>query len=234
MVRNSGNSTNATINVDVIVGAVASAIRQSLNTSVSQGPGISDQSVRSDPGEGGSSSSSSKVAATPLQRPTTYDRASDLSTPSQKRPKFTPPSLFENLRSRRGGRGKKAAPKTTCYVRDIVLLPSEFRNRYSEITIPRRTKRSLLATAGLVGKIEIDSGMSQDDVHREICEVYSEPMGLSLEDIKNNRFFSISVPTTCWSRITIPLCTFCQRFISVERKKSCIIGKGWLFHIHNR
>ena len=142
--------------IDVIAGAVASAIRQSLNTSVSRGSAHNQVDAALSQNE----CSSSQVASTSLQPPTTYVRASDLSTPSaQKRPKFTPPSLFENIRNRRGRRGGRGPPKTTCYVRDVVLLPTDFKNRYGEVVIPRRKKRSLLSTAGLVGKLEINSGM---------------------------------------------------------------------------
>ena len=131
------------INVDAIAGAVASAIRQSLNSSI---PPQQGSGVNASPSQAGAGSSSSQHGATSVQPPTTYDRASDLTNSSSKRPRFAPPTLFENMRNRRGrNRGQKAAPKITCYVRDVVLLPTDFRNRYGEVIVPRRKKTSLLA-----------------------------------------------------------------------------------------
>ena len=47
----------------------------------------------------------------------------------------------------------------------------------------------MLGQAGLIGKVEILSNMTELDVRREICEVFSTPMGLTSEDIENNRLF---------------------------------------------
>ena len=125
-----------------------------------------------------------------------------------------------------------------------MLLPTDFRNRYGEVIVPRRKKRSLLATAGLVGKVEIDSGMSQDDVHREICEVFGEPMGLSPEDIKNDRLFpfyylqragagsrSLCVPsvkdTFQWNGKQVASLAKAGSFIYLMARDNCQDGKEW-------
>lgn len=78
------------------------------------------------------------------------------------------------------------------HVRDIVLLPEEFRSENGSICIPRSTRREKLGKAGLVGKIEITSSMTEDEVRSEICEVFAVPMGLTVEDIKNGTRFQFS------------------------------------------
>ena len=108
-------------------------------------------------------------------------------TSALKRAKFSPPTLFQDVRSRRGR--KKQASKLVSYVRDIILLPMEFRSRDGEISIPRSSRRNKLGKAGLVGKIEIDSTMTDSDVRREVCEVFAVPMGLSESDIGKNHPF---------------------------------------------
>ena len=122
---------------------------------------------------------------------TSFNLASELRS-TAKRPKFSPPSLFEGLRSRRK-KGKSAQPsKTVHYMRDVVLLPLEFKSRSGEISFPRGSRRTQLGKAGLVGKVELDSSMSDMQVRQEICEVFATPMGMSQDDIKENRFFSFS------------------------------------------
>lgn len=112
-----------------------------------------------------------------------------------KKPKYNPPTLFQSLRrepstsKKRIVRRPKTPTRLTYYVRDILLLPSEFRCPSNNVSIPRSKKRSLLAQAGLVGKIEINSGMSDRDVRAEVCEVFSQVMGLSEENIKNGALF---------------------------------------------
>ena len=52
--------------------------------------------------------------------------------------------------------------------------------------MPRTNKRTLLGQAGLVGKIELNSSMTEKDVRREICDVFAAPMGL-LERVKDEQ-----------------------------------------------
>lgn len=64
---------------------------------------------------------------------TTFDRASQLriNPPNPpKKTKFTPPTLFENKRNRRPSRSRVSVEKpikVTLYVRDIILLPLEYK-----------------------------------------------------------------------------------------------------------
>lgn len=112
-----------------------------------------------------------------------------------KRPRisYEPPSLFESVRRRRNSQSvSKQSPsfsKTVHYSRDIVLLPAESRNKSGDVVIPRSGKRSLLGRAGLIGKIEIDSTMTDLEVRKEICEVFSTSMGITTDDIKNGYIF---------------------------------------------
>ena len=138
-------------NAEVIAGAVANALRERL------------------PREGLASHS---ILASRRER-NPYEMASDI-----KRARFSPPSMFQAVRNRRKQKHGQAS-KVLSYVRDIILLPMEFRSRTGEISIPRSTRRSKL---GLVGKIEIDSSMTDQDVRKEICEVFASPMGLANKD----------------------------------------------------
>ena len=165
-------SGNSTVSLETIVGAVTSAVRNSL---------------------GGSQSS-----RTTFERASNHTRGrsgstSDSTGPSSaecapKRPKFTPPTL---MRSRRRG-AKHETAKIITYMRDTILLPAEYLNRNGDILIPRSTNRTKLGKAGLVGKIEINSTMSDTDVRKEICQVFARPMGCTSEDIKNGQLFSFS------------------------------------------
>ena len=121
--------------------------------------------------------------------------APSTSEPMKKKAKYNPPSLFESLRrepkvSKKFLSKKLKAPvRLTQYVRDILLLPSEFKGPNNNVSIPRSKKRTMLAQAGLVGKIELNSGMNESDVREEVCEVFSQVMGLTEDDIKNEHFF---------------------------------------------
>ena len=157
------NRQETSLSVEAIVGAVASAVRQSLSS-----PSVSASSQPSQPSSIRSTSTS-----------TTFERACELRS-AAKRPKFQPPSLFENLRSRSRGTKKKASAKITSYVRDAILLPMDFKTPDGDIVIPRAARRTKLGKAGLVGKIEIDSSMTDSDVCREVCEVFATPMGYSI------------------------------------------------------
>ncbi len=126
---------------------------------------------------------SSSNAVSPSR--STFELASDL----RKRPKFSPPTLFENVRNRSRKKKQMDHSKVVTYMRDIILLPKIFQCPDGDISIPRSTKRSKLGQAGLVGKIELHSTMSDCEVRREVCEVFSVPMGLLESDIKNNDLF---------------------------------------------
>ena len=130
--------------------------------------------------------------------PSSYELASDIR--QYKRPRvasFEPPSLFAERRgsarcrirscssgsagsSRSAYRGATEilpATKAVQYSRNVILLPSQFKDAgRSEVKIPRRSKRGMLGQAGLIGKVEILSTMTELDVRREICEVFSTPI----------------------------------------------------------
>ena len=71
-------------------------------------------------------------------------------------------------------------------------------SKNGDISIPRSGKRTKLGKAGLVGKIEIDSSVSDTDVRREMCQVFAGPMGHTSEDIKEGRLFLFFLPPKNW------------------------------------
>ena len=59
-----------------------------------------------------------------------------------------------------------------------MCLPRSFAQHGSLINIPRKKSiRQLLAVNKLVGKIQINSGMMQSDIFREVRSVFKTPMG---------------------------------------------------------
>ena len=97
--------------------------------------------------------------------------------------------MFENIRRRNSRKKKNKQEKVITYVQDIILVSMNYKSRSGEIAIPRATKRNKLGKAGLVGKIEIESTMTDAELRQEICEVFAEPMGLSEEDMKSGHCF---------------------------------------------
>ena len=99
--------------------------------------------------------------------------------------------MFETMRSgSRRPRQDMPAPKIIHYVRDVILLPPQYRSSQTgTVSIPRKTNQSILGAAGLVGKVELDSFMTENEVRQEICEVFSIPMGLTTEDLKSKNLF---------------------------------------------
>ena len=51
-----------------------------------------------------------------------------------------------------------------------------------KISIPRGDKRTAVGENGLIGKVQFDSDMSEDQVRREFCKVFAKPMGLGESD----------------------------------------------------
>ena len=147
--------------VDALAGALANVVRQSLMSGIEP-------------------STSQDVTTRPV---TEFQRA-------MKRPKLSPPSLFNSRlahphQSRKRKETARPNPKVTNYVRDIILLPDEFENETGSVCIPRSNNRETLGKAGLVGKIELSSDMTEDEVRTEICELFSVPMGLTTDNIKD-------------------------------------------------
>ena len=66
--------------------------------------------------------------------------------------------------------------KCFTYERDIVLLPLSFKTKNkSKITIPR--SRDVLADNHLIGRIVLESLMSEEEIFDEIRNVFREAMG---------------------------------------------------------
>lgn len=54
-----------------------------------------------------------------------------------------------------------------------------------KLVVPRSNNRETLGKAILFGKIELSSDMTEDEVRTEICELFSGPMGLTTDNIKD-------------------------------------------------
>ena len=177
--------------VDAFAGAVANALLQSFHSSVQGSTSTTSDTALNDssvPGTvvatgvhntstGHRASRSAQDRCESPQEASSFQQASSICQQSRhKRPRisFEPPSLFESVRRRRNiSKQSPSFSKTVHYSRDIVLLPAESKNKSGDVVIPRSGKRSLLGRAGLIGKIEIDSTMTDLEVRKEICEVFS-------------------------------------------------------------
>ena len=81
----------------------------------------------------------------------------------------------KSLASMRGG--NKGKSRLFTYERDIVCLPKSFAKKGQLIAIPRKkTLRHLLAVNKLVGKIQLKSSMSEEEMFDEIRSVFHSPM----------------------------------------------------------
>lgn len=84
---------------------------------------------------------------------------------------------------RKGMRGQPSMKAPTCYIRDIMCLPQSFHSSSGNVSIPRTGKRNAIAEAGLIGKVEFRSDVTDLEVRQEICTVFAKPMGLSKASI---------------------------------------------------
>jgi len=100
----------------------------------------------------------------------------------------------------RGGKSKAPVPpsKRCRFERDIVCLP---KTKEGSIPIPRsKAYRSLLASNGLMGKIVLDSSMTEEEIMREIRSVFRKPMGFN-----TNFCFKVLQPAGGGSKtLTVP------------------------------
>ena len=70
-------------------------------------------------------------------------------------------------------------PKVTEYDRDIICLPKKLApHSHGNIPIPRRpATREMLARNGLIGKIHLESSMTEEEIMDEIRSVFRKSMG---------------------------------------------------------
>jgi len=152
----SSDSTNSS-SVTVLAGVFANTLRelaqrfpeQSTSRSANQSnmavQSTSTSTSRSQSGHLPRSLGVSATGAGGTGLSSSFERASTFK-PS-KRPFFSPPTMFENVRTR-CKKKKVGNIKTTFYNRDVILLPQEFQSSTGEITIPRSSNRTLLGQAG--------------------------------------------------------------------------------------
>lgn len=76
-------------------------------------------------------------------------------------------------------RGKKTKPQRIyTYDRDIICLPRSYLSKDGLVKIPRKKSvRDYLASNKLIGKIRLQSEMSEEDIMKEIRSVFRRPMG---------------------------------------------------------
>ncbi len=120
---------------------------------------------------------------------------------------------------------KKKAP--ICYIRDMMCLPKSYRNKdIANIVIPRTERRNTIAEAGLIGKVEFRSDMSDLEARSEICKVFAEPMGLTDSLINHGELF----PFTYLQRTGPGSRTLCVPFLSTnfqwDGKKVATLAKS--------
>ena len=86
------------------------------------------------------------------------------------------PSAFGKRFIQKGGTKAKKA-KIFSYDRDIICLPNYMR-KGDGIQIPRNKKtREFLGRNGLIGKIHLESSMTEEEIFLEICSVFQNAMG---------------------------------------------------------
>ena len=89
--------------------------------------------------------------------------------------RFLPtPSVF--LKDK-GKSTKSKSGKDFVYDRDIICLPKTYASSSKVVKVPRgKSTREYLARNGLIGKIRLQSSMSEEDIMNEIRSVFSGPM----------------------------------------------------------
>ena len=98
-------------------------------------------------------------------------------SPCRKEPATPYPSHFLQKRSKCNPPPAKKQ-RMIVYDRDIICLPKSFVSEAGRIRIPRNKKdREFLAANKLVGKIQLQSHMSEAQIFHEIRSVFRSPMG---------------------------------------------------------
>ena len=206
----SGTGDGMTDSVANIAGAIADAVRESLQRTLtpqphvapgSQNPRPSASPTRQPPTTSnvsigslyervsavGSVSGISTYHIDGGSRTPQRDVASVLTGQSSSKKRFAAPSMFTGKRSRRNEPHSKAAT----YTRDILCLPGEFQGPNGTVPIPRGSRRNQSATedTGLFGKIVFDSDWSPERMREEIASVFAKPFGLHEEDLATGKVF---------------------------------------------
>ena len=100
------------------------------------------------------------------------------------RRRYPYPTIFSK-RSRQTDR----QPKVITYSRDILCLPPQLQGRNGYVIIPRGSRRSALTDerSGLLGKIVFQSDWSEERMSDEITHIFATPFGLSPDDIGSGK-----------------------------------------------
>ena len=155
------------------LGDLSNVVREGIREGISQAL----QQSRSS-----SFSANSQSTTTNSRQAANMPTGSSIDSLGKRRNQFSPPSLFKRTRNM-----TKSSTVARRYVRDIMCLPMEGR-KGSKVTIPRGEYRSNLIAAGLMGKVDISSSMTEFEVRSEICKVFHRAMGLSQNDCTEELF----------------------------------------------
>jgi len=63
-----------------------------------------------------------------------------------------------------------------------------------------------MGRAGLIGKVQINSTMSESDVRKLICAVFAKSMGLTEEHFQNGQYFPFSYLQKAGSGSEVSVC----------------------------
>lgn len=75
----------------------------------------------------------------------------------------------------------------------MLCIPKSWSKDPGHITIPRGDRRSFLANLGLIGKLEFNSEMTEDDIQLEFCHVFGPIFGLPEQDLENGKRLKLKI-----------------------------------------
>ena len=89
-----------------------------------------------------------------------------------------------------------------------MCLPQSYCNVESgNVSIPCTERRNTIAEAGLIGKVEFRSDMTDQEVRQEICKVFTTPIGLTNAAIEQGNLFPFTyLFVACWAWIMYLVC----------------------------
>ncbi len=83
----------------------------------------------------------------------------------------------QKLKARNSHGGGKGKERLMSYDRDIMCFPKSYGKQSDLINIPKkRSRREFLAKNKLIGKIQMNSAMREDDIFEEIRACFRRPM----------------------------------------------------------